>query len=68
MLLFIVFLLLPQPKKIKDFQVGWNQNSRMSIAIRKGMYKSKSPFMNNRKKFDPKQEEKEKSKIIKQHT
>ena len=48
--------------------MGWNQNSRMSIAIRKRMYKSKSPFMNNRKKFDPKKEEKEKSKIIKQHT
>ena len=67
MLLFIVFLLLPQPKKIKDFQVGWNQNSRMSIAIRKGIYKSKSPFMNNRRKLDPKKEEKEKKKSIKIH-
>lgn len=40
----------------------------MSIAIRKGIYKSRSPFMNNRKKFDPKKEEKEKSKIIKKHS
>ena len=47
--------------------MGWNQNSRMSIAIRKGIYKSKSPFMNNRRKLDPKKEEKEKKKSIKIH-
>jgi len=48
--------------------VGWNQNSRMSIAIRKGIYKSKNPFMGNRENIDPKKELKETNKIIRQHS
>lgn len=40
----------------------------MTIAIRKGMHKSKSPLMNNRRKLNPKKEEKQTKKIIRQHS